>query len=67
MERVSRYLEISDKPRSRKAIEESVKGRAEYVRAAITVLVEEGYAVDFEGSHGAKLVKLEIPFRERDE
>lgn len=67
MERVSRYLEGSDKPRSRKAIEENVKGKAEYVRQAIDALIAGGYAIEFTGDHGARLVKLETPFREHDE
>jgi hypothetical protein len=67
MEKVSRYLEHSDKPRSRKAIEENVRGKAEYVRTAIAALIDDGYAIDFTGDHGAKLVKLETPFREHDE
>jgi hypothetical protein len=66
MERVSRYLEISDKPRSRRAIEENVKGKAEYVRRAIDALIGEGYAVEFVGPHGARLVQLETPFRQHE-
>ena len=44
MERVSRYLETSDEPRSRTQVETSVKGKVPYLRVAMDCLVREGWA-----------------------
>jgi hypothetical protein len=67
MEKVSRYLELAGEPRSRNQIEEAVRGKRDYVRKAIDVLLEEEFAVDFPGERGARLVKLARAFREVDE
>ncbi len=67
MEKVSRYLELREEPQSRSQIVEDVKGKATGIRAAIDRLIAEGYAVDFDGERGARLVKLEQVFREVDE
>lgn len=67
MEKVSRYLEFAGQPRSRNQIEEDVKGKRDYIRTAIDTLIREGFAVDFPGDRGARLVKLETAFRESDE
>jgi hypothetical protein len=64
MEKVSRYLELRDEPRSRNSIETDVKGKRDYLRLAIDALIEAGYAVEVGGAHGARLVKLEQAFRE---
>jgi hypothetical protein len=66
MERVSRYLEIYDEARPRRAIEDNVKGKAEYLRQAIDALIGEGHAVEFDGPRGARLVKLETPYWEHE-
>jgi AAA domain len=67
MEKVSRYLEVANEPRSRNQIEQDVTGKGEYVRQAIDVLVLEGFAVELKGEHRARLVKLIRAFRETDE
>jgi hypothetical protein len=67
MEKVSEYLERWGEPASRGQIEQDVKGKAEYLRRAIDVLVAEEFAVEFRGDHRAKMVKLDRPFREADE
>ena len=67
MERVSRYLELQREPCSRNEIEDMKLGKREYVRVAIDRLVAEGFATEFEGARGARLTRLERPFREDDE
>jgi hypothetical protein len=64
MEKVSRWLERLSDPQSMNQIELAKLGKAEYIRAAIDCLVEEGYASRFKGERRAKLVRLERPFRE---
>lgn len=60
MAKVSRYLELHGaEPLSRNQVEKGVAGKAEYVRAAIDRLVEEGYATEFAGSNRTRLVRLE--------
>jgi hypothetical protein len=66
MEKVSRWLELQSEPQSRNQIESANLGRAEYVRVAIDRLVEEGYASEFSGARGARLVRLERAFRESE-
>ena len=68
MEKISRYIELrAPQACSRKQIEDDVKGKGTALRTAIERLVVEGYAVEFPGEHGARLVKSEHPFRESDE
>jgi hypothetical protein len=67
MEKVSRYLELAGEPRSRNQVEQDVKGKSEYVRQAIDVLISESFAVEFKGERGARMVKLVRAFREADE
>ncbi|MEJ7567778.1 MAG: hypothetical protein WKF41_05890 [Gaiellaceae bacterium] len=62
MEKVSRYLERQVEPPSRNQIEQAKLGKAEYVRIALDLLVEEGYATAFTGARNARLVRLERPF-----
>jgi AAA domain len=66
MERVSRYLEGAGGPRSRNQIEKDVKGKGEWLRMAIDVLVAEGHATAFKKGN-AQMVQLDRPFRESDE
>jgi AAA domain len=63
MERVSRYLELHPDGQSRHAIEDAVKGKADYLRKAIDALIAESYAVGFDGARGAKMVKLVTAYR----
>lgn len=67
MEKVSRWLEPQPEPQSRNQIESAKLGKAEYVRIAIDCLIREGYAVEFQGARGARLVRLERAFREADD
>jgi hypothetical protein len=65
MEKVSRHLElVGDEPQARKAIEDAVGGKRDYVRQAIDALIEDDFAVELAGAHGARLVKLERVYRE---
>jgi hypothetical protein len=64
MEKVSRLLERSLDALSRNQIEEAKLGKREYVRVAIDRLIEEGYATEFAGARGARLVQLNQPFTE---
>lgn len=68
MERVSLYVAACGTQRpSRNDVEETVTGKREYVRIAIDVLVTEGYLLEEDGPHGARLLRSEIPFRESGE
>jgi hypothetical protein len=67
MERVSEYLASQDEPASKKRIEDNISGKAEAVRTAISVLLEEGYARQTEGKHGAQLIEFVRFYRESDD
>ncbi|MGZ4394533.1 MAG: hypothetical protein ACXVZ2_04125 [Gaiellaceae bacterium] len=64
---MSRHLEIAGEPCSRSQIEQAVKGKTDYKRIAIETLIREGYAIEFSGERGARLVKLKRTYREVDE
>ena len=67
MVKVSRFLEQHQEPQSRNQIEQAVGGKAQYVRIAIDALIAEGFATEFSGARGARLVRLERAFRETEE
>ena len=67
MEKLSRFLERKTEPQSRNQIEAQKLGKAEYVRKALDQLVREGYVAEFEGRHGARLVRFERSFREDED
>jgi hypothetical protein len=67
MEKVSRFLEHRVKPQPRKQIEDGVMGKRDYVRKAINQLIEEGFATEFEGPRGARLVELVRAFTDDGE
>jgi hypothetical protein len=68
MEKVSRFLERNrEEPQSRNQVEGEKLGKAEYVRVAIDRLAAEGYATEFQGPRGARLLRSERPFRESAE
>jgi hypothetical protein len=67
MEKISRHLEISGKPKSRNAIEQAVPGKTDWKRVAIDRLLAEGFAEEVPGDRGARLVKVVRVFREMDE
>lgn len=66
MEKLSRFIEVN--PRlSKKAIEEVVKGKATAKRAALELLVSEGYVTTERGDRGAILHRHVKPYREADD
>jgi hypothetical protein len=67
MERVSRFLEVAQEPRSRNQIEEGVTGNHRYVRQAIDVLCAEGYAEEYAGERRARMVRLVRVYRAAEE
>ncbi len=62
MEKVSRALELADKPMSMRGVRENVSGRNEIKDLAVQVLVDEGYAEKVTG--GLRSVQ---PYREVDD
>jgi hypothetical protein len=64
MAKVSDYLYAANEPRSRNQIEHDVRGKRDYVRSAIDMLLAEEYASEVTGDRGARLVKLDRAFRE---
>lgn len=63
MEAISKRLEKSDKPLSKNAIETTVKGyRNEVKRAALEILVNDGYVVEERGGN-SKVYRSAKPFR----
>jgi hypothetical protein len=65
MLKVSRYLEQRPgEPQSRNQIEQAKLGKAVYVRVALDRLIDEGFATEFEGARGSRLVRLEHPFHD---
>jgi hypothetical protein len=64
MERVSRYLEAQTEPVSRTHVEENVKGKGEYVRAAIDRLLAEDHATEHPGERRARLIATSTPYRQ---
>jgi hypothetical protein len=65
MAKVSVYVSahVGELP-SRNQVEESVKGRREFVRQAIDALLEEGYLHESDGPRNARLLRSVQPFRE---
>lgn len=63
MEQVSRFVETSDLVPSKNAIEQAVKGKAEYKRQAISSLVELGFLKEERHGSGMQYSSLK-PFRE---
>jgi hypothetical protein len=67
MERVSRFLEVANEPRSRNQIEKGITGKTDYRRLAIDVLCTEGYLEEFAGERDARMVRLLRRFREDED
>jgi hypothetical protein len=67
MEKVSRSVEISVEPPSRNLLEQSVQGKAEFVRLAIDRLVEEEFLVEDIGPRKARVYRSLRAFRETAE
>ena len=66
MEKVSRYLE-QHPDAAKGAVETGVGGKAEYVRSALDLLVDEGFVSRTSGAHGALIHNAEKPYREADD
>jgi hypothetical protein len=66
MERVSRYLETRGEQTVR-GVRADVRGKGEYVSAAIHQLVAEGYLARRDGPHESVLVSSLKPYRESEE
>lgn len=64
MERVSRFLELQHEPSSLTTIETCVKGRAEWVRAGLEILVADGYIHETIGPRRARLFERIKDYRD---
>lgn len=67
MERVSRALEAAGEPLSGREIDEGVKGKSQHVRAAVGVLVDEGYVSRREAAGNSRLHELVRPYRQSED
>jgi hypothetical protein len=63
MESVSRFLEEQTEPVSRNGIEHAVTGKAKFVRAAMDLLVAEGFVEERPGPRRSSLLVSAQPFR----
>ena len=66
MEKVSRLLEASPSPLSKNAVEKAIEGKAEWVRLACQILIEEKYIGIENGARNALNLKLLREFRENE-
>jgi hypothetical protein len=64
MEKVSRLLEANTDGLSQRAIVKAIGGKTDHVRAAIDVLVNEGYCTTAKGPRNADLTVTARPYRE---
>ncbi len=64
MQRVSVFLEQQAEPVSRNVLEAAVKGKRDYVRLAVDVLVREGYASEKPGPRKGRMLSSLKPFRD---
>jgi 5S rRNA maturation endonuclease (ribonuclease M5) len=68
MQRVSEYLETESEPVSRTNVEKAVKGKAEYIRKALDILIREGYvSVQPRPGQQTRPVATVRPYREMEE
>ena len=67
MEAVSKVLEAAQGALSKNAIEKDVKGKAEWVRVACQVLIDEKYIGIENGARNSLNLKLLRPYREADD
>jgi hypothetical protein len=64
MEKVSRLLEASSTPLSKNAVEKAVEGKAEFVRLACQILIDEKFISVENGARNSLNLKLLKEFRE---
>lgn len=67
MEEVSKTLEAALTPLSKNAVEKAIKGKAEWVRIAIQVLIDEKFVGIENGSRNALNLKSLRPYRQEDD
>ena len=67
MEAVSKVLEGANTPLSKNAVEKEIKGKAEWVRVACQVLIDEKYVAIEHGNRNALNLKLLKPYREAED
>ena len=67
MEAVSKVLEAAQGALSKNAIEKDVKGKAEWVRVACQVLIDEKYVGVENGARNSLNLRLLKPYREADD
>lgn len=66
MEKVSIHLQFQNDALTRNQICDAIGGTKKYVLAAITALVNEGFANEHDGANRSKLVTHAHPYREAD-
>ena len=64
MEKVSRLLEASPTPLSKNAVEKSIEGKAEWVRLACQLLIDEKFIAIENGARNSLNLRLLKEFRE---
>ena len=67
MEAVSKVLEGSNQPLSKNSVEKEIKGKAEWVRIACQVLVDEKFIAIENGARNSLNLRLLRPYREADD
>jgi hypothetical protein len=67
MEAVSKVLEGANAPLSKNAVEKEIKGKAEWVRVACQVLIDEKYIAIENGQRNSLNLKLLRSYREADD
>ena len=67
MEQVSKTLEAASMPLSKNAVEKAIKGKAEWVRIAIQILIDEKFVAIENGSRNALNLKSLRQYREADD
>lgn len=64
MEKVSRYLEQQYGPVPMSQLEKDIVGKGEWIRKAVSLLVDEGYVNESEGARKARLMTTISAYRE---
>jgi hypothetical protein len=67
MEAVSKVLEAGTSPLSKNSVEKEIKGKGEWIRIAIQVLIDEKYVGIENGARNSLNLKSLRPYRETDD
>lgn len=67
MEQISRLLEAAREPLSKAAVETDVKGKRDYIRQAMQMLVNEKFAKVSNGARNSIMIESLRPYREADD